>query len=170
MKKLFAFFTLICVFAALLSACAADPLYRQNATEAETRAADQGAATLDQADYDRSFSGMQKYLIDLGLLYDTTQKEKKVTTTKTIGEILGASSGIRYTLNGSAFVEFYEYKEKNEISEKIFSEIKKDGTFSIAGLDKLTGVLSSSGKYLCVYNAAIKYDGYPAIIDAFEKF
>lgn len=170
MKKLFALL-LVFALALTLAACSSDPLYSSSSTdaatadEAETTASD----TVNIDDYDDTFDGMQEYLIACGLLEDPDEKGNENVKTETFAEILGAENGVRYTLSSSAFIEFYEYTEENDISKAVFKQVETEGTFSIAGLDELTGVLSSSKKFMAVYNASISYK-YEEIIEEFEKF
>lgn len=156
---------LIAVFAALmLTACGADPLYNKKESEAAEQSATEDAA-VDIENYTKDFKGLQKYLQDLDLIPKDDSKK-----TDLYADILGAEKAVRYTLNSSAFIEFYSYGEKkNEIAKMVFDQIEKEGTFEIAGLEPLTGVVSDSGKYLAVYNAKINYD-YDKIVAQFKKY
>ena len=168
MKRLFAL--VLCIFLVMsLCACGADPLYNGGAaTSDETAVAQTEVKKADITKYEKTFDGMQKYLIDSELL-PSDEKAK----TDTLGSLIGAKDkGYRYMLSSSAFIEFYEYdlENLNDVAKNIFSQIEKDGTFVVAeGLETLTGVKSSSGKFLAVYNAAISFD-YDKIIAEFKQF
>ena len=157
---------LILVFAALLlTACASDPLYNKDEATAD-EAATEAEITVDINEYNKDFDGLQKYLIDCGLIWDDDKHE----TVELYSEILGADKGIRYMLNTNTYIEFYAYgSEKNDMAQKVFEQIKDKGTFEIAGLDPLTGVISDSGNFLAVYDAKLKYD-YDKILEEFKKF
>ena len=158
---------LIIVFAALLlTACGADPLYNKTTGATADEAATEAEVKADINDYTKDFKGMQKYLLDLELIWDDDKHPK----TDLYAEILGADKAVRYMLNNSAFIEFYSYgDEKNETAQKVLEQVEKGDAIEIAGLDPLTGVICDSGKYLAVYNAKIKYD-YDKIISEFKKF
>ena len=157
---------LIAVFAALiLTACGTDPLYdKKNAASADEAATEETLAA-DINDYTKDFKGLQQYLQDLSLIPAEEAKQ-----TELYADILGAEKAVRYTLNNSAFIEFYSYgKERNEVAKAVFEQVEKEGTFEIAGLEPLTGVISESGNFMAVYNAKINYD-YDKILNEFKKF
>ena len=164
MKRIFSILLIIVFAALMLTACGADPLYNKGEATAD-EAATEAEVVVDIEDYTKDFKGLQKYLQDLELIPKDSTKKNDL-----FADILGAERGVRYTLNNSAFIEFYSYGEKhNEIAQKVLEQVESEGTFEIAGLDPLTGVISDSGKYLAVYNAKIKYD-YDKIINEFKKF
>lgn len=169
MKKIIAL--ILCILAVTsLCACGADPLYKGDtpATADESAAQEETQFKADITNYEKTFDGMQKYLIDCGLL----PADEKLKS-NTLGELIGAKpDGVRYTLNSSAFIEFYEYDTDNlnDTAKNVLEKVDNGSTFSVAeGLEELTGVRSSSGKLLAVYNANIQYD-YETIIKAFEQF
>lgn len=168
MKKIFALILCILMIGSLC-ACGADPLYNGGvATADETAVAETEAKKADITKYEKTFDGMQEYLIDSELL----PSDEKVKS-ETLGSLIGAKEkGSRYMLSSSAFIEFYEYdlENLNDVANNIFSQIEKDGTFVVAeGLETLTGVKSSSGKFLAVYNKNLSYD-YDKIISEFKQF
>lgn len=163
MKKILVLI-MACALMLALCACGSDPLYaNQNATEdatAETEAA------VDISEYEQSFDGLQKYLIDLKLL-----PEDEKSRNETFAEVLGAEKGIRYSVSSSAFIELYEYKDKTSDEARfVLDQVEKEGKFVIAGLDPLTAVMSDSGKYMLAYNDKLGYNGYEAIINAFKAW
>ena len=164
MKRIIAIL-LVAVFAAmLLTACGSDPIYN-NGSSTANEAATEATVSVDINKYNKDFDGLQKYLQDLKLIDSAEDKR-----TELYAEVLGAEKGVRYTLNSSAFIELYAYgTDRNEIAQKVFEEVKKDGTFEFASLDPLTGVISESGNFLAVYNAKIGYD-YDKILTEFKKF
>lgn len=165
MKRIISILLIIVFAALLLTACAADPLYQKNEATAD-EAATEAEITVDINQYNKDFKGLQQYLLDCELIWD----DEKHPTTDLYPEILGAEDAIRYTLNNNAYIEFYSYSgEKNELAQKVFEQVESEGTFEIAGLDALTGVISGSGSFLAVYDAKIKYD-YDKIIEEFKKF
>ena len=164
MKRIVSILLMIVFAALLLTACGADPLYNKNAATAD-EAATEAEAKVDINDYTKDFKGLQKYLQDMELIPKEDDKQ-----TELYADILGADKAIRYTLNSSAFIELYSYgEERNDTANMVFEQVKKEGTFEIAGLDPLTGVISDSGDFLAVYNAKINFD-YDKIINEFKKF
>lgn len=169
MKKIsIIFLTLIIVFSAFsLTACGNDPLYKSASAD---EAATEGEKNVDINDFEKTFDGMQDYLIKCKLLPEADKKNNPKS--EMYAGIIGAKQGVRYTLNSSAFIEFYEYdaENTNATADQVKSQLDKDGTFKVAEeLETLTGVFSNSGKFLAVYNSSIKYD-YDKILEEFKKF
>ena len=67
---------------------------------------------------------------------------------------------------GTVFIELYDFSNaKNDTAESVLADIKDDGSFyAIDNYDKLTGVISASGKFAAVYNTKNQYD-YAKITD-----
>ena len=160
--------TLVLVFSAFsLTACGEDPLYKSASAD---EAATEDAKTVDINDFEKTFDGMQNYLTECGLLPKADKKNNPKS--EMYADIIGAKQGVRYTLNSSAFIEFYEYdaESTNATADQVKAQLDKDGTFKVAEeLETLNGVFSDSKKFLAVYNANIKYD-YDKILDEFKKF
>lgn len=165
MKKLFGII-LIVVLVCSLVACGGDGLYdKTSSTSASETAATEAYG--DLSTYSRDIAGLETALVDRKLLTEDMVKNK----VEMAAAILGATSGYRYTINNDAFVEIYECDIKgNATADELKSNIDREGTFSIADMDPLTGVYSKDGKFLLVYNAKIKYDGYEAIAKVIKEF
>lgn len=163
MKKIIALL-LVVLFAASLTACSIDTTHAPGATEATAQSEEINKVNID--DYDKDFKGMQKYLVDMELISD-----KKDATTVTNAEVIGAKSGIRYELDSSNFVEFYElYTDSTpDEAQAVYDSIKEDGTYTVLGIRKVNGVYSNSGKFLVIYPTGSSYN-YDEIIDEFKKF
>ena len=164
---------LVLIFSAFsLNACGEDPLYK---TASADEAATEDSKTVDINDFEKTFDGMQKYLIACKLLPDPDSKEnakKGDLKSDMYAGIIGAKQGVRYTLSSSAFIEFYEYdtENNNATADQVTAQLNKDGTFKVAEeLETLTGKFSDSGNFLAVYNSTIKYD-YDKILEEFKKF
>lgn len=124
-------------------------------------------ATGDEAEpssYAKDFKGLKSYLIDSGLVSSDAASEIYY-------DIIGASDGVRYTLSGSAFIEFYDFSgARDDTADSILADIEDDGKFTaIDGLDELTGVISASGSYVAAYNAVNNYD-YASLTDVLENW
>lgn len=164
MRKI-ALIILAAVLMLALAACGTDPLYNNTGSATADEAATEETAAADKAAYDDSFEGMQQYLQDLKLI-----SSKDTDRQETFAEVVGAENGVRYSLSSSAFIEFYEYTDTSkELAKEVLDQVKKDGTFEIAGLDPLTAVISHSGRYMAVYNDKLSYE-YQNIISEFEQW
>lgn len=158
--------------------------------------------------YTKDFWGLQQYLVDYSLVpavkltnptataSEATPAEAATTATEATSEVrtsiyaelVGADQGARFLLNGSAFIEIYDFSNAdNEIAKRILAEIKENskkddskkdetastlvkGTFTVVdGLDELTGVISKSGKYVIAYNASNSYE-YDTITKVLENW
>lgn len=150
-----------------LAACGEDALYsKKNSTE-NTSATETVETFKDISEYSKTIEGIEKCLVERGLL----KQESVDAKSDMLAELIGAKTGYRYTIDQNVFIEIYEYETaSNATADEIKSSITKNGTFSIADMDPLTGVYSSDSKFLLVYNAAIKYDGYEKIAEVIKQF
>lgn len=139
--------------------------------------ADQVAVIKDASEYQQNFDGLQEYLCDR-LLISKKDSSGNDLTSPLFYDTMGADAGIRYTLSNTAFVELYDYTsfvestadQKDPTAERILNDIKDDGVFTLYdGTAQLTGVISKSGKYVIVYNAANAYD-YEKITDELKNW
>ena len=149
-----------------LTACGGDALYDKKSTEATSASeADENLKSISS--YPKTIEGIEQCLVDRGLFTeDVVGKRSEMRY-----DLIGAVKGYRYTINSNAFVEIYEYPETlNATADEVKSTISKDGTFSIADMDPLTGVYSTDGKFLLIYNAKINFDGYEKIADVIKQF
>ncbi len=120
----------------------------------------------DITKYKKDFSGMQSYLVDMDLIDDSKDKKKE-----TQADIIGAKKGVRYTLDASSFVEFYEFDTNAtpDEAQKVYDDISNNGVYNVLDLEDMKGVVSNSGKFVMLYPANSKYD-YSKIITEFKKF
>jgi hypothetical protein len=123
--------------------------------------------------YTKDFAGLQQYLIDRALLpyadlsaATPDSSDASAKRTAVYYDIIGADNGVRYNLGGTVFIELYDFSNaKNDTAKSVLADIKDDGAFyPIENYDKLTGVISASGKYVAVYNTKNQYD-YAKITD-----
>lgn len=118
--------------------------------------------------YEKSFKGLQQYLIDRGLIPKKSTEDQADTL---FYDLLGADYGERYILNGDAFIELYDFTNaKNDTAKSVLKDIKDDGKFQvIKDFDDLDAVISKSGKYVAVYNSRKSYD-YDAITKELQNW
>lgn len=116
--------------------------------------ADEASADVDVAKYDKDFDGLQKYLAA------ASSDVKNATKAEIYYDILGADDGVRYVLNGNAFIELYDFSGKqNDAAKAILADIQDDGKFrSVEDAPELTAVITKSGKYVIAYDASRNYD------------
>lgn len=130
-----------------LTACIGAPTNNNAATADE-------AANVDVSKYNKDFAGLQKYL------KDTNADMANATKAEIFYDILGAKDGVRYILNGNAFIEIYDFSdEQNDTAKSILADIKDDGKFTpIEGGAELTALLTKSGKLVIAYDASRAYN------------
>lgn len=171
MKKLIAvLLAAMMIFA--LTGCVGGTSYQvKNATS------DEEAKAIKASKYDKDFKGLQQYLLDKGYIYTKVEnpndaKDSVKLTSEVYYDIIGANDGIRYYFSDQrTFVELYDFSGKqNDTAKKVLADIKDDGKFRAIDVgDELTGVISKSGKYVIIYNAANQYD-YAKITDELENW
>ncbi|MBQ8057378.1 MAG: hypothetical protein IJ275_03465 [Ruminococcus sp.] len=124
------------------------------------------APDVDINKYKKDFNGMQDYLKELELI-----SKKDGDKTEMQAELIGAKQGVRYKIDTTNFVEFYEFDvtATPDEAEKILTAFSNDETYKVLGIEDVKGVVSSSGKYAMLYVATSTYD-YSDIIEEFSKF
>ena len=164
-KKLLAILVVVLMIVSL-TACGGDALYDKKTTEnTASTEADENVKSISS--YPKTIEGIEQCLVDRGLFTDAVVENRS----DMLYELIGAIKGYRYTINNNAFVEIYEYPATlNATADEVKSSISKDGTFTIADMDPLTGVYSSDGKFMLVYNAKIGFDGYEMIAEVIKQF
>lgn len=157
MKKIIAvLLTLLMLMS--LAACSTGTIITSETTTDATE-----APRVDIEKYEKSFNGMQKYLIDMELIDSKSKVELQA-------DVIGAKKGVRYTVGGS-FVEFYVFDTKATPDEavKVYDGIADGGIYKVLGIEDEKGEVSSSGKYIMLYPATSSFD-YSVIIEEFKKF
>lgn len=164
MKRIIAVLLLV-LFVCSLTACTmgTDGTALNGNTEAtqQTQAPD-----VDIAKYDKDFDGMQEYLKEMKLVSSKDSDKIQMQA-----DVVGAVNGVRYMIDSTHFVEFYEYDADNlsEQASEIIDTISKGETYNVLSLTNVKGAVSQSGKYMMLYPADSTYD-YSEIIDEFTKF
>ena len=105
------------------------------------------SAKADVSTYTKDFEGLQKYIAD---------RNQNGTTAEIYYDILGADNGVRYVLNGNAYVEIYDFsKADNDTAKAILADIKDDGKFSpMPNSTEMTAAITKSGKYVLAWDAS----------------
>ncbi len=113
------------------------------------------APKVDITKYDNDFDGMLKYLEDMELLSD-----KKDAKTEMLAEVIGAKKGVRYQIDSTNFVEFYEFDTEglNDDAKALLSGIADGGTYKVLGLEDMKGEISDSEKFVMLYPATSSHD------------
>lgn len=157
MKKIIAILlTLIMVMS--LAACSTGTIITSETTTDATE-----EPKVDVSKYEKSFNGMQKYLIDMKLIDSKNKVELQA-------DVIGAKKGVRYTV-GASFVEFYVFDTKSTPDEavNVYDGIADGGIYKVLGIEDVKGEISSSGKYVMLYPATSTFD-YSEIAEEFKKF
>lgn len=164
MKRIIAVLLLV-LFACSLTACTMGT--DGTALNKDTTATQQTEAPkVDVEKFDKDFDGMQEYLKEMELI-SSKDKDKTVMQADTIGAV----NGVRYMLDTSHFVEFYEYDTVNlsDDASEIIDAISNGETYKVFSLKDVKGAMSGSGKFMILYPADSTYD-YSEIIEEFSKF
>ncbi len=124
------------------------------------------APKVDINKYSKDFNGMQDYLKELKLI---SKKDSDKTVMQ--AELIGAKQGVRYKVDATNSVEFYEFDitATPDEAEKVLSAFSNDKTYKVLGIEDVKGVVSGSGKYVMLYSATSTYN-YSEIIEEFVKF
>lgn len=135
-----------------------------NQNTSETSATE--APKVDIEKYEKDFDGMQAYLIELELL--SGDEDDKIETQ---ADVIGAKTGVRYQLDTTNFVEFYEFDTAATPDEavSVYDAISNGETYKVLGIEALKGEVSSSGKFIMLYPATSTYD-FSELAEEFEKF
>lgn len=124
------------------------------------------APDVDIDKYNKDFNGMQDYLKELDLI-----SKKEADKTVMQADIIGAKQGVRYKIDTTNFVEFYEFDitATPDEAENVLSAFANGETYKVLGFEDVKGVVSNSGKYVMLYPATSTYD-YSKIIKEFSNF
>lgn len=124
------------------------------------------APKVDITKYDKDFDGMLQYLEDMELLSD-----KKDDKTEMLAEIIGAKQGVRYKIDSTNFVEFYEFDidNLNEDAKELLNGIADGGTYKVLSLEDMKGEVSGSEKFVMLYPATSTYD-FSALTEELKNF
>ncbi len=124
------------------------------------------AEGVDIGKYEKDFNGMQEYFLELELI-----SEKKEDKTVMQADIIGAKQGVRYKVDSTNFVEFYEIDITATPDEavNVISAFTNDDVYKVLGFEDVKGEVSGSGKYVMLYPATSTYD-YSKIVKEFIKF
>lgn len=124
------------------------------------------APKVDITKYDKDFDGMLQYLEDMELLSD-----KKGDKTEMLAEVIGAKQGVRYKLDSTNFVEFYEFDTENlsDDAKALIDGIADGGTYKVLSLEDMKGEISGTKKFVMLYPATSTYD-FSKLTDELKNF
>lgn len=124
------------------------------------------APKVDITKYKKDFDGMLQYLEDMELLSD-----KKDSKTEMLAEIIGAKQGVRYKIDSTNFVEFYEFDTENLSADakELLNGIADGGTYKVLSLEDMKGEVSGSEKFVMLYPAVSTYD-FSALTEELKNF
>ncbi len=164
MKRLVAILLSILVVVSLSACTMGTDGTKLNGNTEATDATQAPQADIDK--YAKDFDGMQEYLKELELV-----SSKKDDKTVMQADLIGAKQGVRYKIDTTNFVEFYEFDiaATPDEAEKVLSAFANDETYKVLGLEDVKGVVSNSGKFAMLYPATSTYD-YSKIEEEFVKF
>ncbi|WP_411675776.1 hypothetical protein [Caproicibacter sp.] len=122
--------------------------------------------TVAQSSVEDSLKGLEKYLTGNGVLSGDAAEMRS--------DVIGAKAGGRYqfSYNGknNVTVELYEFDPNsvNGTAKQVLDSVKSSGQFTLMG-QKITAVLSDSGKYLMIYQDTVTKDENKAYADKVTK-
>lgn len=164
MKRLIAVLLIVLVLMSLAACTMGTDGTQLGADSSATEATEAPQADINK--YEKDFDGLQSYLKDLELI---SSNEKDVT--KTQADIVGAENGVRYKVDATNFVEFYEIntKEMTDEATAMVEAFSSDKTYKVLDMEEVKGEVSSSGQFVMLYPANSTYD-YSKIAEEFKKF
>lgn len=143
----------ICILAAAaavlmaVSACSAGTPGSKSSGSSSQASQKQASSVSDQKMTD-NLKGLEAYLSGNGFLSGDPSAMK--------AEVIGAKKGDRYQFSyegkNNVTVELYEYNKGalNDSAKQVLNSVKSQGKFPLMG-QKISAVLSDSGKYLMIY-------------------
>ncbi len=164
MKRLVAILLSILVVVSLSACTMGTDGTKLNGNTEATDATQAPQADIDK--YSKDFDGMQEYLKELELI-----SSKKDDKTVMQADLIGAKQGVRYKVDATNSVEFYEFDitATSDEAKNVLGAFKNSENYKVLGLEDVKGVVSSSGKYVMLYSATSAYD-YSKIEEEFKKF
>lgn len=165
MKRLVAILMTVLIIMSLAGCSIGTDGTKLNGSDAASTDATE-APKVDIAKYNKDFNGMQEYLKDMERISD---KEEDKTVMQ--ADVIGAKQGVRYKIDSTNAVEFYEFDitATPDEAENVLSAFANDETYKVLGFEDVKGEVSSSGKFVMLYPATSSYD-YSKIAEEFVKF
>lgn len=164
MKRIIALLLTIGLFAAVAAGCAgATPAATPYPTDAGT----------EMKDYKDTYEDLCKYLSAKGYI-NALEENKNKSFTEAKSDLIGAAKGCKFlcTMNGAnnITIELYDFS-KPASPDEVYNKVKKDGAFSILGLDEVKAYLSDNGKYMMIYtDASIDWKNPDKKADNYTRF
>lgn len=124
------------------------------------------APKADINSYDKTLDGMTEYFKEMELI-----SKKEADKTVMQAEMIGAKNGVRFKVDATNFVEFYEIDTTAtpDEAEKLIDAFENNENYKVLGIEDVKGVVSGSGKFVMLYSATSTYD-YSKIKNEFVKF
>lgn len=165
MKRIIALILCIGMFAAAATGCmgAGGPQIEQYPTN----------ASKEMKDYKDTFDDLCKYLSAKGYINALEANENK-SFNKMQYSLVGASNGKKFicTMQGAnnVTVELYDFS-KPASPDEVYNKVKKDGKFSVLGLEEVNAYISDNGKYMMVYtDSSINWKEPDKKADNYKRF
>ena len=172
MKKIIALVLCAVMFMAFAAGCAGagTPSLTPYPTDASTK----------EKDYKDTFDDLCKYLSAKGYI-NALEENKNKSYNEMEYKLVGAYAGKKFmsTMQGAngVTIELYDYS-KPASPDEVYNKVKKDGKFSVLGLDEVNAYLSDNGKYMMVYtdssidwkNPDKKADNYKRFEEVYKAF
>ena len=122
-------------------------------TSAPVVATSDEAQSKNASDYENTYAGLCNYLLAHGYI-NPLEDNKNITFTEMDYSLVGASQGNKFTCQmegmSNVTIEIYDFT-KSASPDEVYNSVKKDGKFSILGLDEVNAYLSDNGKYMMIY-------------------
>ena len=123
-------------------------------------------ATADEvkalSEYKKDFDGLKQYLYDyMGLKGSVDSKTGENSSVMEIYyDMIGADNGVRYSINGNAYIEIYDFSSaKTDKAKEILADVKDDGKFTpLENGTQMTATITDSGKYVIAWDATRGYE------------
>jgi hypothetical protein len=147
MKKIL-ILALAVIMAGTMAACGMGDVGGATSESSSKTASSQVASKPSSDSYDDSLAGLEKYLAANTAISGNPTEMK--------ADFIGAKSGAKYQTsfngNNNVTIELYEFDTTsiNPTAKEVLDSVKKSGAYSIMD-QKVSAVLSDSGKYLMTY-------------------
>ena len=146
MKRIIALLISAVIIAATASGCMGmgAPSVEQYPTDAST----------ETKDYNNTYEDLCKYLSAKGYI-NALESNKGKSYAEMNYKLIGAAAGNKFNcvMSGAnnVTIELYDFT-KPASPDEVYNSVKKDGTFSVYGLEESRAYLSDNGNYMMIYN------------------
>ena len=152
-KKIAALFCAAAMMFSFTACALEDPEQTSSEESSGSESSKEEVSQISDEDAEDSLKGLVLYLDAKGYLSENSVEMS--------ASMIGAESGLKYSvsLNGTdnITIELYEFdlENLNDEAQANIESVKKDGTFTVAGMQASGAMMSNSGKYMMIYTDTV---------------